>query len=70
MCELVNDLLCPVKELKEEAERLRSIRESKRERDWWSCTLSTLREALQKSEESWPSYHQAGGHLVDGGEGK
>lgn len=32
-CEQVNDLLSLVAELREEVERLKSIRES--ERDWW-----------------------------------
>jgi len=35
-CEQVNDLLSLVVELKEEVERLRSIRECEREIDWWS----------------------------------
>lgn len=65
----MNDLLCLVTELKEVERLIMGIRESKRERDWWNCTLPTMREALKKSEESWLSYHQAGGHLGDGGKG-
>jgi len=42
-CEQVNDLFSLVAELKEEVERLRSIRECEREIDWWSRTLPSLR---------------------------
>ncbi|KAJ7427270.1 RNA-directed DNA polymerase from mobile element jockey-like protein [Willisornis vidua] len=45
--------------LKEEVERLRSIRESKREIDWWSHTLSTPKEAQQEVVKPNPSCHQA-----------
>lgn len=40
--------------LKEEAERLRTMRESERETHWWRYTLRTLREAQQESEVSCP----------------
>jgi len=42
-CEQVNDLLSLAAELKEEVERLRSIRECEREIDWWGSTLLSLR---------------------------
>jgi len=42
-CDQVNDLLSLVAELKEEVERLRSIRECEREIDWWSRSLPSLR---------------------------
>lgn len=70
-CEQVNDLLSLVAELKEEVERLRSIRESEREIDWWSFTLPSLREVPQQSEHSHASHHQAeGGDLGNEGEWK
>ena len=37
-CDQVGDLLSLVVELKEEVERLRSIRGRERERDWWAHT--------------------------------
>ncbi|KAJ7395043.1 hypothetical protein BTVI_158782 [Pitangus sulphuratus] len=60
-------------EFKEEVERLRSIKESEREIDWWSRshTLSTPKEVQKESEKPCPSCHQADGKdQVDGGEGK
>jgi len=59
-CEQVNDLLSLVAELKEEVERLRSIRECEREIDWWSRSLPSLRPrqqeaAPQKAENPLPS---------------
>lgn len=38
-CDQLNDLLSLVVDLKEEVERLRSIKECEREIDWWSQTL-------------------------------
>ncbi|RMC00455.1 hypothetical protein DUI87_23065 [Hirundo rustica rustica] len=68
-CEQVNDLLSLVAELREEVERLRSIRDSDREIDWWSSALTSLREAHQESEDPYASHSQAiEGHLVDEGE--
>ena len=69
----VGDLLSLVAELKEAAERLRSVRECERERDWWARTLPSLRrrqqmEAPQEAEVPLPSCRQAGGDLRDGGE--
>ncbi|KAJ7408939.1 hypothetical protein WISP_117558 [Willisornis vidua] len=58
-CEEVNDLLCLMAELKEEVERLRSIRESEKEIDWWSHILSTPKKAQQEVVKPCPSYHQA-----------
>ncbi|RMC00755.1 hypothetical protein DUI87_22438 [Hirundo rustica rustica] len=70
-CEQVNDLLSLVAELREEVERLRSVRESEREIDWWSSALPSLREAHQNSEDSYASPFQAiEGQLVDEGEWK
>jgi len=61
-CEQVNDLLSVVAELKEEVERLSSIRECDREIDWWSHTLPYLRQRQQeaaprKAENPLPSCH-------------
>jgi len=61
-CEQVNDLLSPMAELKEEVERLRSIRECEREIDWWGSTLPSLRPkeqeaAPRKPENPLPSCH-------------
>ncbi|KAJ7427147.1 hypothetical protein WISP_09386 [Willisornis vidua] len=58
-CEQVNDLLCLVAELREEVERLRNIRESAREIDWWSHTLLTPEEAQQEVVKPNSSCHQA-----------
>jgi len=75
-CDQVNDLLSLVVELKEEVERLRSIRESESEIDWWSRTLPSLRPrqqeaAPQKVEDPVPSCHRAEREdLRDGGEWK
>lgn len=69
--EQVNDLLSLVAELREEVERLRSIRGSEREVGWWSSALLSLREAHQDSEDSYASHSQAiEGPLVDEGEWK
>ena len=40
-CDQVDYLLCLVAELREEVDRLRSIREAEQEIDWWSCALTT-----------------------------
>jgi len=61
-CKQVNDLLSLVAELKEEVQRLRSIRECEREIDWWSRILPSLRqrqqdEAPQEAENPLPSCH-------------
>jgi len=72
----VNDLLILVAELKEEVERLRSIRECDREIDWWSRSLTSLRPRQQQvappeAEDPLPSCHQAErGDLRDGGKWK
>ncbi|RMC12251.1 hypothetical protein DUI87_09762 [Hirundo rustica rustica] len=67
----VNDLLSLVAELTEEVERLRNIRESEREIDWWSSAIPFLREAHQDSEDSYASPSRAiEGHLVDEGQWK
>ena len=42
-CEQVEDLLSMVAELKEEVERLRTIRESEQEIDWWSNSQACQR---------------------------
>jgi len=41
-CDQIDKLLCLVVELQEEVSRLRSIQESERNIDQWSCTLSTM----------------------------
>ncbi|GAB0208322.1 hypothetical protein GRJ2_003297900 [Grus japonensis] len=43
-CDQVDDLLSLVAELREEVERLRSIREAEKEIDWWSQALPSLRQ--------------------------
>jgi len=40
-CDQVDYLLCLVAELREEVDRLRSIREAEQEIDWWSRALTT-----------------------------
>ena len=47
-CDQGGDLVSLVAELKEEAERLRSIRECEREIDWWSRTVPSLGLRLHK----------------------
>jgi len=75
LCDQVDDLLSLVAELKEEVERLRSIRECEREIDWWSCTLQSLRprqqeEAPREVKAPLHSFHRAErGDLRDGGGG-
>ncbi|KFO98751.1 hypothetical protein N300_01915, partial [Calypte anna] len=70
-CEQVNDLLCLVAELKEDVERLRSIRDSESEIDWWSCTLSNPKEVQEEMGKPSLFCHQAvGANQVDGGEWK
>ncbi|RMC20193.1 hypothetical protein DUI87_01039 [Hirundo rustica rustica] len=66
-CEQVNDLLSLVAELREEVERLRSIRESEMEIDWWSSALPSLREASDcESEDLHASCSQViEGHLIN-----
>jgi len=72
----VNDLLSLVAELKEEVERLTSMRECEGKIIWWSCTLPSLRprqqvEAPQEAKDPLPSFLQAeGGDLRDWGEWK
>ncbi|RMC22459.1 hypothetical protein DUI87_00773 [Hirundo rustica rustica] len=66
-CEQVSDLLSLVAELREEVERLRSIRESEIEIDWWSSALPSLREASDhESEDLHASRSQViEGHLIN-----
>ena len=72
-CDQLDGLLSLVAELKEEVERLRSIRECERELDWWSNTLAPLKQQQQMEaprEEGNPStscYQAKGGDLRDGG---
>jgi len=40
-CDQMHYLLCLVAELREEVDRLRSIREAEQEIDWWSHALTT-----------------------------
>ncbi|RMC15471.1 hypothetical protein DUI87_07663 [Hirundo rustica rustica] len=65
-CEQVSDLLL-VAELREEAERLRSIREREMEIDWWSSAIPSLREASDRvSEDLHASRSQViEGHLIN-----
>lgn len=70
-CDQVNDLLCLVAELKEEVERLRSIRESEEEIDWWGQALLTPKGVQQEMAKPCPSCHKADtADLIDGGEWK
>ncbi|GAB0209138.1 hypothetical protein GRJ2_003379500 [Grus japonensis] len=77
-CDQVDDLLSLVAELREEVERLRSIREAEREIDWWSQALPSLKQKQgqltdQSQSEGDPvsSPCQAeGSSLKEGSEGK
>ncbi|PKU40854.1 hypothetical protein llap_8842 [Limosa lapponica baueri] len=72
-CEQINDLLRQVVELREEVERLRSIRECESEIDWWSCTLRQRQqeEALIKVDDPLLPCHRAErGNLIERGEWK
>jgi len=66
-------LLILVAELKEEVERLRSIRECNREIDWWSHALPSPKQVQrmdvpQEAVDPLPSHHQAEGEdLREGG---
>jgi len=61
-CDQLNDLLSLVVDLKEEVERLRSIKECEREIDWWCQSLSALRSWLIQlrlhMEYVTPCYHE------------
>lgn len=64
-CHQVHNLLSLVEELRDELERLRRIRDSEEEIDWWSHTQSCLREthlpsASQEAMDPLPFHHQAG----------
>lgn len=66
-CEQLNDLLSLVISLKEEVERLRTIKECEREIDWWCQSLSTsgsrhTDEAPHGARQPLPPYK----HLVKG----
>ena len=50
-CDQVDDLLSWVAELQEEAERLRSIRESEKDIDWWNYALPSLRQKQEHPPE-------------------
>ena len=65
-CEQVDDLVRMVAELKEEVQRLRDIRECKREIDWWSNSLQDRRErdqgeTPQRGVDPLPCCHWAEG---------
>ena len=47
----MDDLPSLVAELREEVERLRSIRESEKEIDWWNQALSSLRQKQEQPPE-------------------
>ncbi|KAK4806226.1 hypothetical protein QYF61_013370 [Mycteria americana] len=49
-CDQVDDLLCMVAELREEVERLRSIREAEKEIDWWCQALPPLRREQEQQQ--------------------
>ena len=50
-CDQVDDLLSLVAELREEVERLRLIRESEKEIDWWNHVLPSLRQKQEQPQE-------------------
>ncbi|PKU39882.1 zinc finger and btb domain-containing protein 49-like [Limosa lapponica baueri] len=50
-CDHGNDLLSLVAEPREEADRLRSIRESEKEIDWWNHALPSLRQKRELPPE-------------------
>ena len=61
-CTQVEKILCLVTELREEVSRLRSIRESEREMDYWNHTLHSLRQAqwvgsMHDTKDSLSSLH-------------
>jgi len=67
-CNQVDYLLCLVAELREEVDRLRSIREAEKEIDWWSRALttqeSTQEQPVKKAQDQRAlvtSPHQAEG---------
>ncbi|RMC20428.1 hypothetical protein DUI87_01280 [Hirundo rustica rustica] len=62
-CEQVSDLLSLVAELREEVERLRSIRESEMEIDWWSSAIPSLREASDCESED---LHASRSQVIEG----
>ena len=71
-CDQLKDLLCLVVNLKEEVERLRTIKECEREIDWWCQSLSAPRswhtaEALRGACHSLPPCKQVveGNRQVD-----
>lgn len=50
-CDKVGDLFSLVVELREEVERLRSIRDSEEEFDWWNHALASLRKEQPPENE-------------------
>ena len=51
-CDQLDDLISLVVELREEVERLRSIRDCEREIDWWSSTLAPIKQQEQMEAPS------------------
>ncbi|KAK4828521.1 hypothetical protein QYF61_026943 [Mycteria americana] len=49
-CDQADDLLCMVAELREEVERLRSIREAEKEIDWWCHALPRPRQEQEQQQ--------------------
>ncbi|KAK4810861.1 hypothetical protein QYF61_008833 [Mycteria americana] len=72
-CDQVDYLLCLVAELREDVDRLRSIRESEQEIDWWNHTLTSQKheqrqppEKAPDQRDSVPSSHQDVGRDLRG----
>ena len=71
-CAQAEELLSQVVELREKVSRLRSIRESEREIDWWKHTLPSLRlthePANTQETKVLPSHQAVGENLAQAGE--
>ncbi|KAK4832349.1 hypothetical protein QYF61_021878 [Mycteria americana] len=65
-CDQVDDLLCMVAELREEVERLRSIREAEKEIDWWCQALPPLRQEQEQQQPPVPLHNRYEALEVEG----
>ncbi|KAK4806799.1 hypothetical protein QYF61_005595 [Mycteria americana] len=65
-CDQVDDLLCMVAELREEVERLRSIREAEKEIDWWCQALPPLRREQEQQQPPVPLHNRYEALEVEG----
>ncbi|KAK4815696.1 hypothetical protein QYF61_006679 [Mycteria americana] len=72
-CNQVDDLLCMVAELREEVERLRSIREAEKEIDWWCQALPPPRREQERQQPPVPLHNryealEVGGQAMEDGD--